>query len=223
MTITTPTVLDVQLMHPIYLSCLGILILILFVFIIIFFIKIKKGKEEKKIKTVIILCVLLVLSISAEAIIYLHYQYNLNYDILEYSVVLESQSNEFEMVVIPISQNSDLQKSTRISSGNGILKIIDTEHGKALQVNFTNKVKISGDINTISGVGIHDLSMKNNSDPWRIGNYWINYSPYNTTTYNCSFNIELYHESLDWWEWQTCEGFLIPGWNMYRGWGEAYS
>jgi hypothetical protein len=195
---------------------IGLLLLILFILLAIFIVKFIKSKQKKYIALSAIFGVFIIVSSIAEVIIYQDYQYQIRYDRLEYHATLNSSSGEYETVVVPISENSELMNRVTVHSGNGQISTVETEYGRGLIVNFTTQITIFGGLETTRGIGEHDLTMVNNSLDWRIDNCWVQYTPTNITNYNCSLELELNHEALDWLEVISYDGFLDAGWNVYK-------
>lgn len=203
----------VQLLHPQYMIWIGIIILIFSIIFTLFLIRYLQKRQKRSLIVAIISCSIIIGAICSEIYLYQDYQYQLHYDILEYSLELESKSGKYEEVYAPISENSDLQNSVKIKSGSGTVSVINSEHSMALKINFSGKIEIYGKIDTTSGIGKHDLTMVNQTE--KNIEYWIFYKPSNSSYYNCSFELKLYHESLDWWETHHYTGYLNEGWSTY--------
>jgi hypothetical protein len=211
------TILKVELEQPKYMTFLGLLIIIFIIITISFLIIYIKKKKRKYFLLTIISIVILVCGILLEIYIYQDYQYQLNYDILEYSVELNSLSEESEIVYIPVSENPKIQESIKINYGDCKKRIIEIERGKALELNFTGKTRLYGKIEITEGIGNHDFTMEVQSQTRlrRRIEYWIFYNPSDQTNYNCSLKLKLEHEALDYFETHYIEGYLEAGWNTY--------
>lgn len=215
-----PTIilLDVQLLHPQFICLIGLILLSLIIFTIFIIVKYKNTKSKGLIFTGIVSILMIFGAIGFEVYLYQDYQYQLNYDILEYSLILDSNSEKNHIAYFPISENANLQNSIEIKEGTGQISIIESNHGKALMINFSDNILINGKIDTTNGISNYDLTMVNKTEEYHSVEYWVYYEPFNKTDYNCSFELKLDHESLDWGEFYYCEGFLKEGWNIY--WAE---
>jgi hypothetical protein len=140
---------------------------------------------------------------------------------MEYSLVLDSSSIEFDQVYVPISKNKHLQDSLRIKSGTGTFSIVDTVKGPSLWVNFSGRIEIEGKVDTLDPIRDYDLTMVDltNWDGEEI-ELWILYIPHNPSDFNCSVDLRMEYDSL--WEhgWYNSEAYLVEGWEIY--WAEHW-
>lgn len=203
--------------NPVWPILTAVLII---VFAVVFAFRYVQYLKEKKGDHLIVAAVafsLMVVAVGFQVLFVACYPSPIEYYAFEYSLVLESASDEFEEVYVPIGENATLQNALRIDSGSGSISIIDTQYGRALKVNFTGRIDISGKIETYRAIGETDLTMVNRMDVRDRVEYWMYYKPYNSSDYNCSFRFSLQYEAEAECLWMTyeSEGFLEEGWNTY--------
>ena len=153
-----------------------------------------------------------------------------HYNILEYTVELESRSEGPDEVLLPINVNREFKDSLRINSGKGRFDMVGTEYGLALRVNFSGKIEIRGKLETIKGIEDRNLTMVNRSEEYQWIECWIYFNPFNVSDYNCSIDLKLEYGALDWWETYSFRDSLTEerhrlqeGWHTYYAshWAES--
>jgi hypothetical protein len=93
---------------------------------------------------------------------------------MRYSVEISSDTSSGDpiaqgVIYVPISTNDNLMKATRIEEGVGSYSIVDTDHGKALRVEFRGNVTIRGYHSYYWDEGEWHMSMRNGTDQIWLG------------------------------------------------------
>jgi len=200
------------------MGCVGFLmmwIIGLFVIMLIFYLI---RKQKPFLYGTIIAALLILGGIGLEIYLYEDQVYRMSEQEVEYTVGLGSNSNATEVVYLPVCTSKEFQNVIHVKSGSATIGLIETPNGTALQVNFTGSVSIYGHLRTTKDLGIVILTMKCSSSSWdRVhSDYWIYYSPANSTHHNCSYSLELrkWHAGNPWVTFSS-SGHLTEGWNRY--------
>jgi hypothetical protein len=211
--------MSVDSINPICGVVIGVIIVV-FIFVFVFLLTEYRSSGEKKWLAGSMVALFIVgAGIGFEIYTVNNYHYETNHKTLEYHLEVNSTSNEFEEIYVPISQSSYLQSSLRIESGTGRFSIINTQQGLALWVNFSGHIEIVGKVETLGIIGEHALTMLNTTDEyWDKVEHWIRYLPDNSSDFKCSYRLTMNFETL--WEYEDylSEGYLGEGWMTY--WAE---
>ena len=207
--------LDVEFPELELIPYILLIIIIFIIFLIISGIQLKKRK--KRIFLFITIISIIIITSGIISILHLRqtHDYITKHKIIEYSLELNSISGEIETVYFPLTEFRELQEKIKIKTGYGIFRIINTIHGRALEINFTQDIKIYGKVETTKVVREYDLTMINQSIKWKRDEYWIYYSPHDKLNFNCSFYIGYKLDSLSTENVVFGEGYLNNGWNTY--------
>jgi hypothetical protein len=211
--------MSVVFLHP-YCGVVTAVIIVIF-FAVFFNLRsmYKHNDERKWLVGSIVALSIAVAGIGFEVFLVADYYDMTNHKTLKYSLVLDSASDEFEQVYVPISQSSDLQNTLRIKSGTGTFSIVNAQQGLALWVNFSRHIEITGRVETLGDIGERALTMLNFTDEyWERVEHWMGYDPHDSSDYNCSFRLWMHFNSI--WESETYEsaGYLNEGWETH--WAE---
>lgn len=142
----------------------------------------------------------------------------------EYSVKIQSISGNYEVVYLPITEDTSIINSLEITSGKGRINIIESDYGPCLEINFTKDIEIHGSMRVPEDINNFNLTMENQtiqdqnlSRYWREWiEYWIFYKHDGSSNYNCSIGFEAIYFHKSGRNHYNFEGYLISGWNLYR-------
>lgn len=98
-----------------------------------------------------------------------------NYDTyMRYSVSIRSDTSYGDpvaqgVVYVPISKNDELMGSIQIEEGKGSFSIVNTDHGRALRVEFRDNITIRGNHSYYWDEGEWHMTMRNGTEQIWLG------------------------------------------------------
>ena len=104
----------------------------------------KKDSRSAKLAAIGLLIAIIVISASTAVVYVMIEEQGTQYE-YDYTATVDG-GNVGGVVHIPISLNGELQGELEVTSGDGTLSIVDTEHGRALRLEFLGPVTVEGRI-----------------------------------------------------------------------------
>jgi len=101
----------------------------------------KEGTEKAKRRMMTLLVTIIVIS-ATTASIYIYIDQNS----ARYDYTASVTTDQSGVVHIPVTYDEELQDQLRVTSGLGSISIVDTEHGRALRIEFSGNVTVNGRI-----------------------------------------------------------------------------
>ncbi len=130
---------------------------------------------------------------------------------LEYG--LEITSDVDGVIVVPVSRYQPLESKLDVTMGDGNTKLLDTEHGRAIQVEFNGPVDVRGELMTLRSIDDWKFTMPTTDSTHQ----WIYYESSISTNSSCFLELILtYRLSNGSSHMLELRGPLSPGWNIYK-------
>jgi hypothetical protein len=175
----------------------------------------REGSERARRKVFVLLTVIIVIAASLNT---LYIAMELRRYGVEYSASVTG-GDMSGVMYIPVTLNEELQDELRVVSGDGRMSIVDTEHGRALRLEFSGNVRVEGRV-----VG------REYFDGWRPSmvqednvtrGIWVGLELEGANDGSVDLVLDIYSDILN-----GCDsGYdlnspIMPGWNTYRysGW-----
>jgi hypothetical protein len=99
----------------------------------------KEGSEKaKRVAIALLITIIVISAVTVVLVIYI----DKNSARYEYTATVFSDQSG--VVHLPIMMDKDLQDQLEVRSGEGSISIVDTEHGRALRIEFSGDVKVNG-------------------------------------------------------------------------------
>lgn len=174
----------------------------------------EKGNERAKMAMYALLTAFIVVTASTAVFIIAVEVQGDRYEYV-YSATVESlRGDRVGVVLIPVCGNEDLQDRIRVTSGDGEISIVETEHGRALRLEFRGDVTVEGRISLDHPVDDWEPTMFNN-DSRRSA--WISMEPAGTWKGIVVLDLDLGSHPLPGHdEIYQIDATLVEGWDLYK-------
>ena len=168
----------------------------------------KDGSEKAK-RVAIALLVTIILIIASTVVLSIYIDQNR----VRYDYTATVASDQSGVVYVPAPVILELQDQLRVRSGDGSISFVDTEHGRALRIEFSGNVTVHGRIVRSDHVDDWGLTMLNDT---RGREAWVNLRVDGDQESDVALNILLDNENVPGHDAAIfLRHDLGVGWNVY--------
>ena len=132
---------------------------------------------------------------------------------LDYRAVLTTNGTSEGVVWVPVSANTEMQDALRVTKGQGTIDLVETEHGRALRIEYEGNLTVRGSLEAYEYFDNWKLTMK--SEEWddRI---WAGHDPAPGDAGDVAIEVEVWRDSLYSGAGEDLDTSLVDGWEHYE-------